>query len=308
MFIVTRQTRQTFCWTFLLMAVLSFVAADIAMAQRPGGRRRGAQPSGGQKDAPRPRNPQESERPPAPGTQVGYILKYKESDAEDRKEDEDLIGILKIKPYGKKTTVLTIQVRRTEDLKIKLDEHVFENDALNEVLKSRLDVSVDWDFLDPDSKRDDKYKKKVLRSLTFKTTIVEGEVEEILDGGRVIVSGIPSNSMQWPDYVPPENGQSKSVDAKPRKKKLKLRVLDDVSKFFTKDAEESGLSDFNQGDKVLVTVVYAGSKPGFVIKMQPPGMKDPTPAGDDAKGDEPRTPEEPPRPRGGGRRGQATGG
>lgn len=305
MIFAARQTHQTFCWTILFAAMISFVAVDSVMAQRPGGgRRRGARPTK-PKEPPRPRNPQNDEaRPPAPGSMDGYILRYKEADEEARKDDEELIGTLKIKPYAKQASVLNILIRRSDEPRFKLGEHVFELDALKDILKKRLNVSVDWDFLDPNSKRDDKYKKKVLRSLTFKTTVVDGEVDEVLDGGRVVVAGTPSDDQQWPDYVPPENDQGKMSDKKVRRKKLKLRVLDDISKFYSKDAEESALSDFSQGDKVRVTVVYAGTKPGFVVKMQPPDMKDvPT----EEKPDEARPPAgRPPQPagpkRGGGRK------
>lgn len=281
------------------MAVLSFAASDSAMAQRPGGGRvRG--PSGGgkqPKDPPRPRGPEQEDRAPAPGTQTGYILRYKVADDDDKKDDAELIGTLKIKPYGVKTTVLTLLVRQSDDLSVMLGEHKFESDELEKVFRKRLDVSAEWDFLDPDSKREDKFKKKVLRSLTFKTTEVEGEIEELLDGGRAIVYAVPTNDRQWPDYVPDEK-KSGDMDAKKvRKKKLKLLVVDDVSKFFTEDSEDADLADFKQGDKVHAVVVYAGTKPGYILKMHPPGVSETNTKSDDDGGKRDRQPM-PPKPSG----------
>ncbi|MCA9254878.1 MAG: hypothetical protein KDA33_04540, partial [Phycisphaerales bacterium] len=258
------------------------------------------------KEPPRPRDPDQSDRAPAPGTQTGYILKYKAADDEDRKESPDLIGVLKIKPYGKKTTVLSLLVRRTDDLKVMLGEHQFENDDLEKFFRKRLDVSVEWDFLDPDSKRDDKFKKKVLRTLTFKTTEVKGEIEEVLEGGRVIVDGVPINDLQWPDYVPDENQTADMDKKKVRHKKLKLMAIDDVSKLFTEETEDAEFSDFKQGDKVQVTIVYAGLKPGYLVKMRPPGVSEQLGKGDDDNKDRGREPPRQPIRPGGGR--PATGG
>ncbi|MCB9854980.1 MAG: hypothetical protein H6818_04775 [Phycisphaerales bacterium] len=266
------------------------------MAQRPGGARggptRGKQP----KEPPRQRDSRGEGGTLSPGTQTGYILRYKVADEEDKKEDADLLGVLKIKPYGAKTTVMTLQVRRSDDLRITLGEHQFETDELDKVFRKRLDVSADWDFLDPDSKRDDKFKKKVLRTLTFKTTEIEGEVEEVLDGGRAIVSAVPTNDLQWPDYIPDDKQTNDPKKDKVRKKKLKLMVVDDVSKFFTEDSEDADLSDFKQGDKVQALVVYAGSKPGYILKMHPPGAKEATPKPDDNPGE--RGGARPPQPSG----------
>ena len=274
------------------------------MAQRPGGGRRRGPTGGGRqpKEPPTRRDQDRDQKAPAPGSQAGYIFRYKAADDDDKKEDADLLGTLKIKPYGKKTSILALQVRRSDDLRIMLGEHQFEIDELEKVLRKRLDVTAEWDFLDPDSKREDKYKKKVLRSLTFKTTEVQGEIEELLDGGRAIVYGVPTDDRPWPDYVPDDDQTADMQKKKVRKKKLKLYVVDDVTKFFTEDSEDADLSDFKQGDKVRVTVVYAGVKPGFLVKMHPPGVDQPS-AG---RGDEPdREPDRPtptgPRPGGRGR-------
>lgn len=300
---VASHIQKTICWAILITAVTCFMAADTAHAQRAG-RGRGTVQGGGRKAPPRPREPQrqEKEQAPAPGSIEGYILRYKVADEEDKKEDAELIGTLKIKPYGKDTSLLVLQVRRQDNLKVTLGDKEFELDELAGALKKRMHVKADWDFLDPTSKRDDKYKQKVLRSLSFKTTEVDGTVEEILDGGRLIVYGVPVNDMQWPDYVP-DNKPGEMDKKKVRKKKLKLFTVEDLTKIFTSESEDADLSDFKVGDTVRVTVVYAGSKPGYVLKVRPPGVEEVASSSDDGDKDDgrPSTPGKPGGYRPGGR-------
>lgn len=297
-----RQTGHTLHLAILCAAVVSFLGADTALAQRPAGGHRPTRP--GPRQPQRPvRDAQREELPPAPGAQEGWILRYKPADDEAKKEDPELIGTLKVKPYGKHTTVLSLLVKRSDELRIMIGEHEVELDELDKYIHKRMHVMANWDFLDPGSKRDDKFKKKVLRSLTFKTTEVDGEVEEILDGGRLVVSGVPANDQQWPDYVPDDStNNTPAKPEKPVKKKLKLVVIDDMTKFFTKDTEEADLSDFKVGDKVRVTVVYAATKPGYVLKMRPPGVDEvTTPQGEPDRGGRPGPQGPRPQPRGRGR-------
>lgn len=299
MALVASHTRKSLFWSILIVAAVSFMAGDTAMAQRHTGgmRRRPRRPE--RKKPEQPRQSHEDERAPAPGSQEGYIVRYKPADEADRKEDPDLIGVLKIKPYGKKTSVMSLQVRRQEDLKVMLGDHKIELDEFEKYLRRRLDVVADWAFLDPDSKRDDKYKKKVLRTLTFKAIEVEGEVDEILEGGRLVVYGTPANDQQWPDYVPDDSPGNSMKKEKPRKKKLKLFVIDDISKFMKEDSDQADLSDFKEGDKVRVTVVYASTKPGYLLKMRPPGMNEVAPPKEDGGDRRPPAPRPPRPPRGG---------
>lgn len=253
----------------LLVGALTLSVASDAFAQGVrGGRRRPKRPD--QKTPPPQRD--EKETTESPGRTEGTIFKFTPADEEDRKEDEKLLGKLKINPFEEGARTLILIVRDTDDLKVKLGDHEFERDEMISYFQKGLHVEADWGYLDPDSKR--KIKKKVLRGLTFMTTVVEGKVEDVRDVG-VEIRGVPMNDQQWPGYNPPDRrnqrpGASEKERVIPRS--LKLKFIEDVTKVRNEDKEEADMGDFKKGDKVRVTAVYAGTKIGMLVMLTPPNV------------------------------------
>lgn len=258
----------------------------------------------------RPRRPQRNTPPPqrddkpateSPGRTEGTIFKFTPADEEDRKEDEKLIGKLKINPFEEGARTLVLIVRESEDLKIRLANHEFERDEMTFYFQKGLHVEAEWGFLDPDSKR--KVKKKVLRGLTFLTTVIEGEVEDVRDVG-VEVRGVPQNEQQWPGYNPPDRNRRPGEAEKERviPRNLKLKFIEDVTKVRNDENEESDMGDFKKGDKVKVTAVYAGGKIGMLVMLTPPNVDHDMISTSVSGGERGRPPQKGGRPAAGGRR------
>ncbi len=271
----------------MLIGALTLSVSSDAFAQ-PGVR--GGRPKRPDRKAPPPPR-EEKNTTQSPGRTEGTIFKFTPADEEDRKEDEKLIGKLKINPFEEGARTLVLIVRDTEDLKIKLGDHEFERDEMTFYFQKGLHVEADWGYLDPDSKR--KIKKKELRGLTFMTTVVEGEIEDVRDIG-VEVRGVPMNDQQWPGYNPPERNQRPGDAEKERviPRNLKLKFIEDVTKVRNEDKEEADMGDFKKGDKVRVTAVYAGGKIGMLVMLTPPnvdhGMTFSAPSNnDDGRGKQP---------------------
>jgi len=277
----------------ILIGLLGLSLSTDAFAQRPsrGGRQRRPE-----RKAPPPRDEKPSTE--SPGRTEGTIYKFSPADEDERKEDEKLLGELKIKPFEEGARTLILIVRESEDLKIKLANHEFERDEMTFYFQKGLHVEAEWGFLNPDSKR--KIKKKVLRGLTFLTTVIEGEVEDVRDVG-VEVRGVPQNEQQWPGYNPPDRNRPPGTSEKERvrPRNLKLRFIEDVTKVRNDENEESDMGDFKKGDKVKVTAVYAGGKIGMLVMLTPPNVEhDITSTGLGPKNDDRgRTPPQGPRSR-----------
>ena len=253
----------------MLVATLVMTFTTDAFAQRAGGGPR-KRPS---RDNKQPPPKQEKTGAPSPGRTEGTIYKFTPADEDDLKEDEKMVGTLKIRPFEEGARVLTLLVRDTEDLKIMLGDHEFEHDEMTFYFQKHLHVEVDWGYLNPDSKR--KNKKKELRSLRFQTTEIEAEVEEVRDIG-VEVRGVPLNKQQWPGYNPPDRNKPPGTQEEERiiPRTLKLKFIEDITKVRNEENEEADMGDFKEGDKVRVTAVYAGSKIGMLVALRPPNVAD----------------------------------
>lgn len=245
----------------MLLAVVSwcvlFISASPTAAQPRG-------PGGGGPNRPPPGQPPGEDR--ASGSEQGRLIKFKP--AKDDSGDEDLIGVLRVKGFAKGTKVVRINVRRSDDLKVKVRDHVFDSEELEGVLWRGLYCTASWQL--EDSKR--KRKKKELRDLSFDTLQIEGTVYEIEDG-VVIVKGVPKDGRQWPDVeAKARGGPAGRRDNRPKRvvrRKVKLKVLEDLSTFLDAADDEAGLDDFEIGQEVEATVVY-GRPYGMVVAMRIP--------------------------------------
>ncbi len=247
----------------VLHAVVSccvlFVCAMPVEAQPRG-------PGGGGPGRPPPGQPPRGDQPS--GSEQGRLIKFKP--AKDGSEDEDLLGVLSIKAFGKDAKVVKIVVRRSDGLMVKVKDHIFDADELEEVLWRGLFCTASWRLEDTDSKR--KRKKKELRNLSFDTLEIEGTVYEI-DDGMVIVKGVPKGGRQWPDVEAKARGGAGGRRGNQPKRiirrKVKLKVLDDLSAFLDASDDEMGLDDFEIGQEVEATIVY-GRPFGMAIAMRIP--------------------------------------
>jgi len=252
----------------MLIAGLSwcvvFLCAMPVEAQRgPGG--------GGPSRPPRPDQPPRGDQPQGEqpsGSEQGRLVKFKP--AKDGSKDEELLGVLSVKAFGKDTKVVRIMVRRSDELKVKVQDHVFDVDELEEVLWRGLYCTASWRLEDSDSKR--KRKKKELHDLAFDTLEIEGKVYKIEDG-TVIIKGVPKDGRPWPDEdANARSGPPGRRDNKPKRvirRKVKLKALESLSAFKDAADDEVGLDDFEVGQEVEATVVY-GRPYGMVVAMRIP--------------------------------------
>ena len=307
-----------------LAACLLFVIADSALAQRGGGGRRPATGSGGSKPAQPvakgPKQPTQS-RADEPGTLRGVIAKFEPASDE---KDEDLIGLLTVKPVEMGQKSLKLQIRRSDKgddpndskndpTEISLGEHKFDPELYATVLWKGLYCEVSWDWLrkegDPENK---KPTIRQLKRLTFDTIEVEGKIEEI-EGEFLTIKGKPASDREWPEL---EGKESSSGRPKPTsdsgktkhvvEKKLRVKVFDDVTKFTDKGDQALDMGDFAVDQQVTARIVYGKSNgEGILVKLssltaeekkEPDNGRNTRPAGPRAQ-----PPAGGPRTRGGGR-------
>lgn len=293
----TRTARSGKNWLAFVALVAVFFVADAASAQIAGGGRGGRRGKPPKEKEP-PRGEQQEDEKPAPGRQVGWVLRLKAATEKDVEKDEDLMGFLSVKPYEKKGRIVKLRVRKNNDVRIELGDHKFELEDLGKILGKGMHVAASWDFLNEKEAEKKRGGKKVLRKLELVTIEVEGEVKEIKDD-MVTVYGKPINKARWPDYQPDDKPGTMPDEVK--KMALDLKLMEDISKFRTTDSDDAGLSDFKEGDEVRLRVVFAGRKTGILVAMRSKDASDVPETKEDEGGDRP--PARGPRPRQPGRRG-----
>ncbi|MBK8269856.1 MAG: hypothetical protein IPK83_16805 [Planctomycetes bacterium] len=258
-----------------LVAALSFgVVADSAFAQSGGMRRAG----GGKKSD--PKQPQKFDRPPpvTPGNMTGTIIKYKpakESDAE-----KGIAGFLYIRPFEKGAKLLKLAVFKEvadgegDAVLVRLGDHRFErNRGLFRDFLEGLCVNAGWGYKDEDAK----VKVKELRTLDFNSLEVKGKIDSIEDD-VITIRAVPKNDQDWPHLAAKDDGKNQNgragAMAKPKKirnLKVKLKMVEDVSKLFDAENEEASISSFEAGQAIEATIIYS-SKFGMIVKLAPPGV------------------------------------
>lgn len=247
----------------LFVVSISFLilgTSPSANAQVGGGMSRGG---GGKKPkkGPKPKRP-EPPRTDLPGHQKGKILKFKP--AKENEKDEDLLGVLSVKAFEKGSKSIKMNVRRVDDLQVRVGDHVFDLEEDLDVFWKGLHCTANWAIADPDARK----KVKELRTLSFDTIEVTGKIYEIKDE-LIVIKGVPKNGLDWPDSKAKieKNDKPKRI----RLRKLKLKPLEDISKFYDAENEEADLEEFEEDQEVVATVVLG--KPGMIIAIRHPDAK-----------------------------------
>lgn len=282
-----------------VFAGVLLVDAEAADAQMGGGRSRG----GGRRPTKKPNTPPPADQPQdveAPGQQVGRIIKFK--GAKEGEEDETLLGTLSVQPFKKGGKTLKLLVRKSDTLRIDIGDTKIEGDEILEYLWKGLHCTAGWAFEDSDAK---KPKKKALRTLKLDTLAVVGKLDSIEDN-VITLKARPANGQDWPDLIAkldsgadPSRGKKKVV-----LRKLKLKILENVSKFEDAKKDPLDLGEFEVGKDVDATIVL-GRPFGILVVLQSPTAEN------REKPDEPQTPRDeggggkhPGRPRRPGARGR----
>lgn len=293
-------TRRIGSWAFVFVAALSvwLIAAEPVAAQigaspkgRPGRRDKGNKPA----------RPTRSKAWSDVGSHRSRILKFELAEAG---EDEELIGTLKIMPLEQDAKTVTLQVRRSEDLKIELGRHVFDPAEFEDIPWKGLICTATWGYPDDaeaeadpayserNEKKKKKKKKRVLQSLRFETMQVKGKIKEI-EGDLIVLRAKPVNNQPWPESRRPSRKTPK--DGKTKKillKKLKLKIYEDVTDFVDQNEAPLDFGDFEEGQEIEATIVL-GRKLGIMVTLAAPNIES-------ERGFE--EPEEGPRPKPRGRR------
>lgn len=290
-------------FAFLAALGIAFLAAEQAQAQASGGMTRRGPTKGGRGKPDRGGQlPKDDVKWTDTGSNRCRILEF-----EPLKEggDEDVIGILRIRPVHKKAKTLKLLVRKTEDLQVQLkgSSSTLDLDVLSTLPLKNVLCEASWGFAKRDSaddsggkdkkKKSDGEKQRELRGITLETIEVEGTIESI-EGDLITIKARPKGGEQWPDIELKQGDQpEKKGNAKaPRiaQRKLKLRLIDDVTKFEAGNQEALEFGDFKPDQEIEAIVVF-GSKTGLMVTLRapdvegekkvepPPGERGPQPPG-----------------------------
>ena len=287
----------------LLALSVILLAPDSAFAQGP--RRGGA---GSQ----RHRTQQTGQREPKqkkevrPGSEQSTYSKFEPVNSE---KDEELLGILTVKPLSGGT--LKLNVRRAQSLTLMIAGRTFEMDPIPEFLTEGLFCTATWDWdkkpgeeAGPadEEKAPRPTAPKRLQSLSLDTLTVEGTIEEI-SGDIITIKAKPANGQQWPDIAARLARKPPKATDKPRRvtaKKLRIRIVDSVAAFKDAAEQELSLGDFEIEQKVQATIVYGGSskKRSSLLVTLNSYTAEKKDDGSDVGPSEPRRPQGPSQPRG----------
>ena len=275
------------------VCVLFVGAPEVVEAQTAGGGASGGRGGrGGDRPKPRTKQPQPADTD-VPGHRSGKIVKFKP--VKESEEDEEILGTLMVKPFEKGSKTIKLRVRRSEDLQIRVGDHMFDPEEELDIFWKGLHCTAGWNIADPDARR----KIKELRRLTFDTIEVKGKIREI-ENELIVIKGVPKNGQNWPDLEAMRKDEQSNRFTKNKKKKrirrrtLKLKVLEDVSKFYDSEKSEVDLEEFQADDEVEATVVVG--KLGMMIALRHPVSAVEDEDTGRGRGGRPG----PPRPRGGG--------
>lgn len=296
-----------------VVATVLLLSAIPAQAQTPAGRGGGKKPTA-KKGPIQPRETNTGNKKLEPGSFSGRIIKFEPVDADkgaakDGKE-ENLVGELSIRPFEKGGRLLKVKVFRVDEMHVEVGGHQFEIDEFSQILWKGLMVTAEWRY------KDAKERIKELKSLTFDTFEIEGEIEKIEDG-MVIVQAKPKDGKEWPDAnatAAPTTigGKGRGAPVKDelrRARKLKLKIMEDVTKYLDAARAESDLNEFAANQKIEATIVY-GKPNGMLLALKlpwdgttpQPGATEPARRGGE-RGNQPPGPQ----PRGRGSRGPTGG-
>ncbi len=261
------------CFLSLLgMLCVMFVAADPALGQigiRKGGR--------GTKQTTR-REPrtvwQEA------GNHRSRVLKF---ETEVSGDEGEFIGTIKIKPIEKKSRTVSLLLRESDELRITVGGYTVTVDELEELPWKGLYCTTSWRFGPPIDLEDDsgedvkkpRRQKRELQSLTFDLLNVEGTIHSV-EEDIIILKVKPKNGKNWPDIEAKRILNPKYFGNRTTKRvaqrKIKLKILDDVSKFLAGNGAPLDLMDFEDEQKIEATIIY-GTRMGLMVKLVAPDVE-----------------------------------
>lgn len=186
-------------------------------------------------------------------------------------------GYLSVKPFEKNGKLLKLTVFKETDegkggVVIKLGDHTFEDvEDFGDLFWKGLYVTAGWGYKGDNEKS----KVKELRTVDFNPIEVKGKVESIADD-ILTIRVTPKNGQDWPHLAAlNENKNTKAgITPKPkpiRQLKVKLKVIEDVSKLLDADGEEASLSSFEPGQAIEASIVFSQNI-GMIVKIGPPGV------------------------------------
>lgn len=260
----------------VVMLIMALAVCDTAFAQAGGGRGRAGRPGAGPKEGPKqPTKP--TEKPiETPGMQTGTIVSYKP--ATEAEAEKGIAGYLTVRPFEKKAKLVKLTVFKENEegqpsVSVKVGDHKFEVEDYSQLFWKGLYCTAGWGFKDESAK----VKVKELRTLEFTQLEVSGKILSVEDD-TVTIRAVPKNGQNWPHLAALEDDSKASTKAtappkpKPvRQLKIKLKLVEDVSKLLDAEAEEASLSGFEVGQKIEASIVFS-TKVGMVIKLSPPGV------------------------------------
>lgn len=267
-------------WALGLAACLMLVGAEPAVAQIG----LGGSTGGRGKKPPRSGGGIKLGAPADSGSYFGRILKF--SPVENA-GDDDLVGHLIFRPFRKDLKTLRLRVHRKDNgFSIRIGDGSFAEDQLQDILSTGLYCTVNWsveksgeddhgDGRSHKRKRSSRFKKKELVDMTFNPVAVEGKIVEI--DGDIVVLRCKPKSGDWPEVAakinpnrpPPKVAPRSSGNRKKkvRLKKLKLKVLEDVTKFSDAANTTIDLGDL-EADQPIEANVIQGAKTGYLTSIK----------------------------------------
>lgn len=215
--------------------------------------------------------------------------------------DDTYFAEIKVRPDGKGARILTLKIRKGEDLPIELGGVKLTEEQLLDLPWKGLACNAEWGFASRGGSKGADAKKerpRELRMLTLETFDVQGTIESI-EGESIIIKATPVGGKEWPDVeerraAMPDNKKGTTTKKLPPvvARKLKLRLLGDVTKFVGGDDGTVEIGDFEIGQDVEATIACA-IKTGLVARLRAPdlegakddqGVSPPPPGGGDDAG------------------------
>jgi hypothetical protein len=248
-------------WVALMLSVTwlgdrSALAQPAQQPTRPGPR--GSEPSKGREST------RSGEKSGTPTRIRGWVLSYTPTQS----GDETMLGLLKILPEEKGMKVQTLNLVRSAELQIRMDDKKIDVDQLPELLFKNLYCSVDWIHATTESGK--KSTKKVVKTLQFESIDIVGTIEELGDD-YIIVRGTPPRG-DWPEAGGgghPGQTQPTTVARKVKAKKLRLKTMERISIFLNEQNKPGDASEFATGDKVELRCAY-GKSLGILLAVKHP--------------------------------------
>ncbi|MBU0718875.1 MAG: hypothetical protein KJ749_11545 [Planctomycetes bacterium] len=253
------------------LLVLTFVLslAQVTYGQRPSPRGRRSAQSDSNVRRPVIRT-DDAGRNAEWGICQGRIYKFELTDPAES-DDENSIGLLKIRSSQPGVRTLKLEVTDDADVRVSLAGHRFDPFEYQDVLTKGFFCSARWGIKQDEEEQKKRTAPKLLRGLEFETLAVEGEIDEIGDDYVVLVKARPKDGQQWPDVAAYLARTARTTDSqkttRPARKKLELSFVEPVTSFADAAGEPLYLSDFGEEEDVEAVIVYGGRR-GLLVEIR----------------------------------------